>query len=93
MNLQETTTETAALAVLAACNQQLREVGKTPVLLAPQGFSALNLEKMLPAPTRKRGTVVLNDAESFISVVNDQKTSATRMFSTVNPPTFTAVFN
>ncbi|MFZ7336918.1 DUF2303 family protein [Comamonas jiangduensis] len=93
MNLQEVPTETAALAVLAACNQEVRKVGETPVLLAPQGFQSINLEKLLPAPTRKRGTVVLNDAESFIAVVNDQKTEATRMFSTVNPPTFTAVFN
>lgn len=93
MELQNTTTETAALAVLAACNQPVRHVGAVPVLLAPDGFAALNLEKMLAAPTRKRGTTVLNDAESFISVVNDQKNGATRLYSTINPPTFTAVFN
>ena len=93
MELQNTTTETAALAVLAACNQPVRHVGAVPVLLAPVGFAALNLEKMLAAPTRKRGTTVLNDAESFISVVNDQKNEATRLYSTINPPTFAAVFN
>ena len=36
---------------------------------------------------------MLNDAESFIAVVNDQKGENTRLFSTINPPTFTAVFN
>lgn len=93
MELQNTSTETAALAVLAACNQPVRLVGQVPVLLAPDGFAALNLEKMLAAPTRKRGTTVLNDAASFVSVVNDQKNEATRLYSTINPPTFAAVFN
>lgn len=48
---------------------------------------------MLESPTRKRGNTVLNDAESFIAVVNDQKSENTRLFSTINPPSFTAVFN
>lgn len=93
MNLNETKTETAAHAVMQAMNQELRDVHGTPVLLAPEGFTALEMAHLLPAPTRKRGTVVLNDAESFIAVVNDQKEKSTRMFSTINPPTFTAVFN
>lgn len=93
MNLNETKTETAAHAVMQAMNQELRDVHGTPVLLAPEGFTALEMAHLLPAPTRKRGTVVLNDAESFIAVVNDQKDKSTRMFSTINPPTFTAVFN
>lgn len=85
--------EVIANDALAACNQATRHVGTTPVLLLPSGFQAADMERLLPAPTRKRGTTVLNDADSFIAVVNDQKGEATRLFSTINPPTFTAVFN
>lgn len=93
MDLNDTQTEAIARATLAACHQDTRNVGTTPVVLLPEGFTVSNLEKLLPAPTRKRGTTVLNDAESFIAVVLDQKGDNTRLYSTINPPTFTAVFN
>ena len=93
MDLNETQSEVIANDALAACNQATRFVGDTPMVLLPEGFQAQNLEKVLAAPTRKRGTTTLNDAESFVAVVNDQKGSNTRLFSTINPPTFTAVFN
>lgn len=93
MDQNETQTEAIACATLAACHQQTRDVGTTPAVLLPEGFNVQNLEYMLPTPTRKRGTTMLNDAESFVAVVNDQKDDNTRLFSTTNPPTFTAVFN
>lgn len=93
MSLNEVQTEGAMQAIAAAMTQPVRDVHGTPVLVVPEGFKALTLEKMLPAPTRKSGTTVLNDKDSFVSVVNDQKTDATRLFSTTTPPTFTAVFN
>lgn len=93
MDLNETQSEVIANDALAACNQQTRMVGDTPVLVLPEGFKAVELENLLPAPTRKRGTTTLNDAESFIAVVLDQKGDSTRLYSTINPPTFTAVFN
>ncbi|WP_103018141.1 YfdQ family protein [Alicycliphilus denitrificans] len=94
MDLANIQSEVIANDALAACNQATRLVGATPVVLLPEGFEAENLEKLLPSPTRKRGTTVLNDAESFIAVVNDQQDgSSTRLFSTIDPPTFTAVFN
>lgn len=93
MDLNETQSEIIANDALAACNQKTRWVGLTPMVLLPEGFQVENLEHVLPAPARKSGTTVLNDAESFISVVNDQSGSNTRLFSTINPPTFTAVFN
>lgn len=93
MNLNETQSEVVANDALAACNQKTRLVGDTPVLLLPEGFHVEDLESKLQAPIRKRGTTVLNDSESFIAVVNDQKGDNTRLFSTINPPTFTAVFN
>lgn len=93
MDLNETQSEVIANDALAACNQATRLVGDTPMVVLPPGFSVKSLEMNLPAPTRKAGTTVLNDAESFIAVVNDQKGDNTRLFSTIDPPTFTAVFN
>lgn len=93
MSLNDTQTETIARDTLAACQQDVRHVHGTPVLVLPEGFKVADLANFLPAPARKRGTAVLNDAESFVAVVIDQKTAETRLFSTINPPTFTAVFN
>lgn len=93
MDLNETKTETVAIEALAACNQSPREIGGVPVLVLPAGFQAKSLEHLLVAPARKHGTVTLNDSESFVAVVNDQKSESTRLFSIIDPPTFTAVFN
>lgn len=93
MDLNDTQTEAIARATLAACHQDIRYVDEVPVVLLPEGFTVEDLENKMYAPSRKRGTTVLNDAESFIAVVNDQKGASTRLFSTINPPTFTAVFN
>lgn len=93
MDLNETQTEAVAKDALAACNQATRFVGDTPSVLLPEGFKVADLESQLLAPIRKRGITVLNDAESFIAVVLDQKGDSTRLYSTINPPTFTAVFN
>jgi uncharacterized protein YfdQ (DUF2303 family) len=64
-----------------------------PYVLVPEGYSFEGKEEILPAPLRKRGMTTLHDAVSFISVVNDQKGAGTRLYSTINPPTFHAVFN
>lgn len=93
MSLNETQSEVIADDALAACNQETRFVGATPLVVLPEGFKTENLEKLLSSPTRKRGITNLNDAESFIAVVLDQKNENTRLFSTISPPTFTAVFN
>lgn len=94
MDTNEIQTESAAYAVLAASHQETRMLGAgVPAVIVPDDFRVELLESTLAAPVRKRGTTVLNDAESFIAVVNDQKGESTRLFSTINPPTFTAVFN
>lgn len=93
MTLEDTKTETAAQEIIAASNQLIRSINGMPLVLLPGGFEVTDLEHMLSAPTRKKGTTILNDAESFIEVVNDQKNDGTRLFSTINPPSFTAVFN
>lgn len=94
MELNEIQTEAVARATLAASHQDVRLIGAgVPMALLPEGYTAHAMEHLLAAPARKKGTTVLNDAESFIIVVNDQKGDNTRLFSTIEPPTFTAVFN
>ncbi|GDY37272.1 DUF2303 family protein [Acidovorax sp. NB1] len=92
--MNQEATETQARDALAACNQTGYQFAGTPGFILPEGYAFKDLSHLMPAPTRKKGTTTLNDAESFIAVVNDQKAEGgTRLFSTINPPTFTAVFN
>lgn len=93
MSMSDLQTEVIANDALAACNQATHLVDGNPFVILPAGFVTKDLEAMLLTPTRKRGTTTLNDAESFVAVVIDQKSESTRLFSTINPPTFTAVFN
>lgn len=78
---------------LAVSQQQVRFVNGVPTLILPGDLRVHTLEHTMAAPLRKTGTITLNDAESFIAVVVDQQSDNTRLFSTINPPTFTAVFN
>lgn len=64
-----------------------------PYAIVPEGYEFKNLEELLSDPVRKRGDTNLRDAASFVSVVNDQKSDATRLYSTIDPPSFKAVFN
>lgn len=95
MNDATRRTEVDAATDLSAAFQQIRDVGAgVPAVILPEGYELQTLEHTLAAPPRKKGVVKLNDAESFIAVVNDQKNAdGTRLFSTISPPTFTAVFN
>lgn len=86
-------TEAQAIASMSAVFQELREIDGVPVLILPEGHAATPLGHLLQQPARKRGTTVLSDEASFVAVVNDQQNHTTRLFSTINPPTFTAVFN
>jgi len=88
-----TGTEAEAVAALATAHQTVRDVNGIPALVLPPGYRVELLDKTLAAPIRKKGTTTLNDVASFISVARDQQTADTRYFSTLNPPTFTAVFN
>lgn len=65
-----------------------------PYTVIPDGYELRNLEKLLATPRRKCGNTLLTEAASFIAVVNDQMTGATRLYcQTGNKPGFTAVFN
>ena len=95
--IEEAQTNAAVTAQLAAdltvSQQKVQYINGAPVLILPQGMNVKTFETTMLAPLRKKGTVTLNDAESFVAVVVDQKTDYTRLFSTISPPTFTAVFN
>lgn len=72
--------EVSEIADLTLRAAQVRTVGKTPVTFLPKDTQVVDLEKYLEAPTRKRGTNLLYDLESFVQVVSDQKTTATRLY-------------
>lgn len=81
----------AALAMVQRVD--VKASSSIPLVTVPEGYASESLEHLLAAPSRLRGTVTLNDAVSFIAVVNDHKGPQTRLFSSVKPPSFTAVFN
>lgn len=91
MTEEQNDTQTAIEAGLAL--GQPRIVGDTPVMLVPVGTTVLDLEKHLPAPTRKRGNVTLRTVDSFVRYVLMEKADATRIYASVADARFTAVFN
>lgn len=48
----------------------------TPYVVLPSGYSVADLERLLPAPTRKRADVVLTDTESLIAYLGTHATPA-----------------
>lgn len=73
--------------------------GVNPFLVIPADYKVEDLEKFMPAPTRKRGTFVFEDAQSFISYVNLHKINATAIYATLKEanklriPSFAAVID
>lgn len=63
-----------------------------PFIVLPHGYSVHDLEKTLDAPIRKRGTVTLFDANSFIDYFKLHQ-AASRIYGQVDPPKFIAVLN
>jgi uncharacterized protein YfdQ (DUF2303 family) len=62
----------------------------------PPGATAkeIDIEKYQKYPSRKRGTFVYDDAESFVAaVVLERTNNATHVFARQDPPRFLAVFN
>lgn len=70
-----------------------RDLSGHPFVVIPAGSTIQDLEEYLGTPTRKRGTVVLNDVQSFIAYVLAEKGAATRLYGQYTPPGFVAVFN
>lgn len=86
-------TETQVAYELGAALADPNFVDKTPTLIIPNDFKIESLEKHLKAPTRKRGTVTLRDAASFIKLVTQEAGEGSRIYGSYQPPKFVAVFN
>lgn len=70
-----------------------RIVGDTPFIVIPDEYEVHDLEKMLAAPTRKRGRIEYRDVDSFCRAIAEQATEATRLYGNQAAPSFAAVFN
>lgn len=88
-----TVKDIAALAVANAAPRVDGAAGAAPFVILPDGYTVREIEHTLPAPLRKRGTFNLRDAASFIRMVKEQQTEGTRLFGSLNPPGFRAVFD
>lgn len=64
-----------------------------PYVVIPEGYRLENLEHLLNAPTRKRGTVTLRDEKSFIRYHSIHDGLGTYIYGTLTPPQFTVVFD
>jgi uncharacterized protein YfdQ (DUF2303 family) len=64
----------------------------SPFVSLPSEFHVHDLEKTLPMPLRKRGTVTMNDAASFIDYFKMHQ-MASRIYGTIDPPKFVALMN
>ena len=67
-----------------------------PFVVVPEGYKVHDLESLFAAPTRARGEYMMNDANSFVALVNDLKSGNTRLYGVLGRegvPTFRAVFN
>lgn len=70
-----------------------KAIGAHPYIVVPAGAEVQDAESYMPTPSRKRGTVTLNDVASFVGYVDSEKTDSTRIYGQYSPPSFTAVIN
>lgn len=72
-DLETIASDTEAAAVAALSARPIKdELHGTPMLLLPKGGGAWEMrlaEEALPAPTRKRGTVIAHEVDSFVEIV------------------------
>lgn len=64
-----------------------------PFVVIPDAFTLTDLERLYPAPFRKKGNTTLKDAASFIAFVSEHKDGQTKLYGGLTPPQFKAVFN
>jgi uncharacterized protein YfdQ (DUF2303 family) len=87
-----------ALTNALAATLAVREVGKTAILLAPDGYVLHDLTDKRnaaePTAPRKKGEATLHDLSSFITYVKDQGQATTGyIYANHDSRKFTAVFN
>lgn len=69
-NMNAQTILDAGAALAKARLPEMDATNSTPFVVVPPGYQVQDVEKMLPAPTRKRADVTMLDAPSFIEYVN-----------------------
>ena len=94
--MTDTSTAVEAIEALALKSQIPRVADdgcEIPFVIVNDNQSIADLEKLLPAPTRKRGNTVLRDEASFCKFVLTHAGTSTCVYGAKNPPAFEAVFN
>lgn len=66
---------------------------RIPFVIHGDDQTVTDLEKLLPAPTRSRGTTTLRDEASFCAFVTLNKNASTIVYGNKYPPRFEAIFN
>lgn len=61
--------------------------------IVPSGYELKSLEHLKLEPSRKKGIVILEDADSFIHYFNLHKAESSQIYAQVNPPSFIGVLN
>ena len=89
---QQNDTQAAISAGMALSGIKQTEQG-IPLAVLPEGARVETLEHLMPEPPRRKGKATLHDTDSFIKYVNFERTDETRIYCTMEPPSFTAVFN
>lgn len=91
--IEEATTDAAALIAAGASIGQVREVkGCKPFVVVPEGAKIETIDERT-LPQRPRGTVKLRDAASFIAYFLDHRVDRSRIYATLEPAAFLAVFD
>ncbi|RQS39794.1 DUF2303 family protein [Burkholderia sp. Bp8990] len=80
-------------ALAAATAGTIVNVGGIPHAVIPDSYDLKDLEIALDNPTRHRSQIVVDDVKSFVSLANEFKGDATKVYGTVTPPKFVAIFN
>lgn len=68
----------------------------TPYVVLPDNYRAIDLERLLPRPTRARGNTTVRDLASFIMLTKEQisrDASGVKIYSSDKPAYFIAVLN
>lgn len=87
-------TDIQSIADLAIQGDGIKRVtpDSVPFVITPEGYAVHDLEKTLEYPIRKRGSVTMHDAASFIDYFKLHQ-AASRIYGQVEPPKFIAIMN
>lgn len=98
--LDATTTEAAQIQAISVAASGVRAaLGGHEFAILPPGYTAQSIEHMRGTPSRAKGTTHVNDAASFVHLVNSQKTPRLRIYGQLydqngrQAPRFIAVLN